>query len=52
MAGIGLERFAGKRVGILGLACGLAYDVQLKRTALSWLPMAMALPPTATPKRA
>lgn len=31
-------------VGIAGLACGLAYDVQLKRTALSWLPFAVALP--------
>jgi 4-hydroxybenzoate polyprenyltransferase len=27
-----------------GLACGLAYDVQLKRTWLSWAPMAVALP--------
>jgi 4-hydroxybenzoate polyprenyltransferase len=31
-------------VGIAGLACGLVYDVQLKRTWLSWLPMAVALP--------
>ena len=31
-------------VGIAGLACGLAYDVQLKRTALSWLPFAIAFP--------
>ncbi len=31
-------------VGIAGLACGLAYDVQLKRTALSWVPFAIALP--------
>ena len=31
-------------VGIAGLACGLIYDVQLKRTWLSWLPMALALP--------
>lgn len=31
-------------VGIAGLACGLAYDVQLKRTALSWLPLSVAMP--------
>ncbi len=31
-------------VGIAGLFCGLAYDVQLKRTALSWLPFAIAFP--------
>ena len=31
-------------IGIAGLACGLAYDVWLKRTVLSWLPMAVAFP--------
>jgi len=31
-------------VGLGGLACGLLYDVQFKRTALSWLPLAVALP--------
>ena len=31
-------------IGIAGLACGLAYDVQLKRTAWSWLPFAIAFP--------
>ena len=31
-------------IGMAGLACGLIYDVQLKRTGLSWLPVAMALP--------
>ena len=31
-------------IGMAGLACGLIYDVQLKRTALSWVPLAVALP--------
>ena len=31
-------------VGMAGLACGLLYDVQLKRTWLSWAPMAVAIP--------
>jgi 4-hydroxybenzoate polyprenyltransferase len=31
-------------VGLAGLACGLLYDLQFKRTALSWLPLAVALP--------
>lgn len=31
-------------VGMLGLACGLAHDVQLKRTVWSWLPLSLALP--------
>ena len=31
-------------VAIAGLACGLAYDFALSRTALSWLPLAVALP--------
>lgn len=31
-------------IGIGGLACGLAYDVHLKRTAWSWLPFAVAFP--------
>ncbi|MEX0783881.1 MAG: UbiA family prenyltransferase [Dehalococcoidia bacterium] len=31
-------------VGVGGLACGLAYDVHLKRTPWSWLPWAIAFP--------
>ncbi len=31
-------------VGVVGLGCGLAYDVVLKRTVLSWLPYAIAIP--------
>lgn len=31
-------------IGLAGLGCGLLYDVQLKRTALSWLPLAVAIP--------
>lgn len=31
-------------VGLAGLGCGLAYDVALKRTALSWLPYSIAIP--------
>ncbi|HEY4668470.1 MAG TPA: UbiA family prenyltransferase [Tepidiformaceae bacterium] len=31
-------------VGLLGLLCGLSYDVYFKRTALSWLPLSIALP--------
>lgn len=31
-------------IGMAGLACGLAYDVQLKRTPLSWLPFALGIP--------
>lgn len=31
-------------IGIAGLGCGLIYDVQLKRTALSWLPFSVAIP--------
>lgn len=31
-------------IGMAGLACGLVYDVQLKRTAISWVPLAIALP--------
>jgi 4-hydroxybenzoate polyprenyltransferase len=31
-------------VGLLGLAAGLAYDVHFKRTALSWVPWAIAFP--------
>jgi 4-hydroxybenzoate polyprenyltransferase len=31
-------------VGLAGLLCGLAYDVRLKRTAFSWLPLSIAMP--------
>ena len=31
-------------VAMAGLACGLAYDLALSRTALSWLPLSLALP--------
>lgn len=31
-------------IGMAGLACGLAYDVQLKRTVLSWLAFSIAIP--------
>lgn len=30
--------------GVAGLTCGLAYDAYFKRTPLSWLPFALALP--------
>lgn len=49
LAGAGLVATAGLPlgawlVGAAGLVCGLVYDVSLKRTALSWLPLAIALP--------
>jgi 4-hydroxybenzoate polyprenyltransferase len=31
-------------IGSAGLVCGLAYDILLKRTALSWLPLSIAIP--------
>jgi len=31
-------------LAIIGVACGYAYDLWLKRTVLSWLPLAVALP--------
>ncbi len=31
-------------VAVAGLGCGVAYDLLLSRTALSWLPLAVALP--------
>ncbi len=31
-------------IGVAGLACGLLYDLALKRTRLSWLPYAVAIP--------
>lgn len=31
-------------IGAAGLSCGLAYDLRLKRTPLSWLPFSLALP--------
>lgn len=47
VAGLALTAGLGWRawcVGAGGLACGLAYDVYLKRTPVSWLPFAIALP--------
>ena len=49
LAGLGMIVTAGLPlgawfIGMGGLACGLAYDVQLKRTPLSWLPFALAFP--------
>ncbi len=31
-------------LAVSGLACGFAYDFRLSRTAISWLPLALALP--------
>jgi 4-hydroxybenzoate polyprenyltransferase len=31
-------------LGVAGLSCGLAYDLFLKRTMLSWLPLSLAIP--------
>jgi 4-hydroxybenzoate polyprenyltransferase len=31
-------------IGLAGLGCGLVYDISLKRTPLSWLPLSLALP--------
>jgi 4-hydroxybenzoate polyprenyltransferase len=31
-------------IGLAGFACGAAYDFRLKRTQISWLPYAIALP--------
>ncbi|MGK2965244.1 MAG: UbiA family prenyltransferase, partial [Tepidiformaceae bacterium] len=31
-------------VGVAGLLMGVVYDLRLKRTALSWLPLSLALP--------
>ena len=31
-------------LGVAGLTCGLVYDLWLKRSMFSWLPMALALP--------
>jgi 4-hydroxybenzoate polyprenyltransferase len=48
-AGLGLALtatlpFGSWLIGLAGLACGLAYDVGLKRTVLSWLPLSLAIP--------
>ena len=40
-ASLGWQAWA---VGVGGFLCGLAYDLRLKRTQLSWLPFAIALP--------
>lgn len=49
LAGLGVAVTSGLRleawvIGMAGLACGLAYDVSLKRTAWSWAPFAIAFP--------
>ncbi len=31
-------------LGLAGLLCGLVYDVRLKRTPMSWLPLSIAMP--------
>lgn len=31
-------------IGMAGLLCGLAYDLRLKQTAFSWLPLSIAMP--------
>lgn len=46
-AGIVLSAASGPATAIAGLAClglGYAYDLRLSRTALSWLPLSVALP--------
>lgn len=45
--GIALSAVSGPATGIAGAAClalGYAYDLRLSRTALSWLPLSLALP--------
>jgi 4-hydroxybenzoate polyprenyltransferase len=45
--GLGLAATAGPAAAALaaaGAACGYAYDLRLSRTALAWLPLAIALP--------
>jgi 4-hydroxybenzoate polyprenyltransferase len=45
--GIGLSAASGVATAIVAAAClalGWAYDLRLSRTALSWLPLALALP--------
>lgn len=47
IAGIGLSAVSGLGTAVAGLAClglGYAYDLWLSRTALSWLPLSLALP--------
>lgn len=47
VVGIGLSAASGPATTIAGVAClslGFAYDLRLSRTALSWLPLAVALP--------
>lgn len=47
VAGLGLSWPSGPvvtAIALAGAACGYAYDVWLKRTVLSWLPLAIALP--------
>jgi 4-hydroxybenzoate polyprenyltransferase len=40
-AGLGMGAWL---IGVAGLGCGLLYNAWLKRTAWSWLPLAVALP--------
>ncbi|HJP90132.1 MAG TPA: UbiA family prenyltransferase [Candidatus Limnocylindrales bacterium] len=47
VVGLGLSLVSGVATFLVGAAClalGWAYDVRLSRTALSWLPLALALP--------
>lgn len=47
LAGLALSAPSGLptlTVAVIGVGCGYAYDLGLKSTALSWLPLAVALP--------
>jgi 4-hydroxybenzoate polyprenyltransferase len=47
LAGLGLSLASGRAVALvalIGVGLGYAYDLGLSRTALSWLPLALALP--------
>lgn len=47
VTGLGLSAISGVPTLLVvaaGAACGYAYDLRLSRTALAWLPLAMALP--------
>ncbi len=47
IAGLAFTAPVGPRawlVGVAGLACGLSYDLRVKRSPLSWLPWSLAFP--------